>query len=196
MKKAFVGLTGASGIIYGVKLIETLLNLDYQVFASFTKPSLIVAEEELGISRDNFKRNFVVHLNSQKKELLVLLDEEEFNSAPASGSSRIDPVIVCPCSVSTLSHIAYGLTNNLIHRAADVALKERRKLVLVVRETPLSLIHIQAMEKVALAGGIVLPASPAFYHKPQTVQDLVDFIVGKILDAAGIERSLFKRYKS
>jgi len=127
---------------------------------------------------------------------LPAADCDEFDlSAPfASGSSAADVMIICPCSLKTLGEIANGVGNSLITRAAEVCLKERKKLILVVRETPYSLIAIKNMELVTLAGGIILPASPGFYHHPETILDLVDYVVGKTLDSAGIPNKLFKRW--
>lgn len=192
--KAFVGITGASGSVYGVKLTLELLNLGFKVYLCFSQAGKIVASEELEIpGKELFKVLREKYFGENTN--LVYLEDDEIDSPPASGSSQIDYYFIAPCSVSTLSHIAYGLTRNLIHRAADVALKERRKLILVLRETPLSTIHLEAMLKVSNAGAIVLPASPAFYHHPKSIDDLVNFVIGKALDAAGINNSLYKRYK-
>lgn len=194
MKKVFVGVTGASGTIYGIRLSQVLLELGISVYLSFSKAAKLVASEELNLDLNNFFSDLKSKYFSKKAP--EILECTSLNTAPASGSSGISAVFVAPCSVSSLAHIAYGTSRNLIHRAADVALKERKKLVLVLRETPLSLVHIRAMLQVSEAGAIVLPASPAFYTRPKTVEEMVDFVVGKALDVAGIENDLYKRYKT
>lgn len=190
----FVGITGASGTIYGVRLAQHLLSSGHTVFVCFSKAAKKVACEELDLPQKGFQEALLSRFFSSTPEP-VLLEEEEINTPPASGSAGIQAVFIAPCSTSTLCHIAFGTTRNLIHRAADVALKEKRRLVLVVRETPLSRIHLRAMVYCCEAGAVILPASPAFYHRPSTVEEMIDFVVGKALDAAGIGHSLFKRYK-
>ena len=174
--RILVAITGASGIIYGKRLVEALKQGKQDV-------SVVISEGAKKVAKAEGAR-------------LPVTDyaENDFSCPFASGSSAADALIVCPCSLKTLGEIANGVGNTLITRAAEVCLKERRKLVLVVRETPYSLIAIKNMERVTLAGGIILPASPAFYHKPKTVSDLVDFVVGKAMDSAGIPNKLFKRW--
>ncbi len=175
--RILVAITGASGVIYGTRLVEALR-------ASKNKVSVVISSGAKKVAKAEGAK-------------LPRADFDEFDfSAPfASGSNAADAMIICPCSLKTLGEVANGVGNSLITRAAEVALKERKKLVLVVRETPYSLIAIKNMELVTLAGGIVLPASPGFYHKPRTVSDMVDFVVGKTLDALGIQNKLFKRWK-
>ena len=174
--RILVAISGASGIAYSRRLVEELKKAKQDVFVVVSEGAKAVAKEE--------------------GERLPKSDfgERDFSAPFASGSSRLDAMVVCPCSLKTLGEIAGGLGSNLVSRAAEVMLKERRKLVLVVRETPLSYIAIRNMEKVTLAGAIVLPACPGFYHKPKKVEDLVDFVVGKILDQLGVENSMFKRW--
>jgi 4-hydroxy-3-polyprenylbenzoate decarboxylase len=174
--KVLVAITGASGIAYGRRLAEVLKRGKHSVSVVVSSGAKKLAEAE--------------------GEKLPKSDYDEFDfSCPyASGSSAADAMIVCPCSLKTLGEIANGVGNSLITRAAEVCLKERKKLVLVVRETPLSYIAIKNMELVTLAGAVVLPACPAFYHKPKTMADMVDFVVGKALDAVGIPNKLFKRW--
>ena len=175
--RILVAITGASGIIYGSRLAEVLKKGRHDVSVVLSSGAKKVAEAEgAKLPRADF-------------------GEFDFSAPFASGSSAADAMIVCPCSLKTLGEIANGEGNSLITRAAEVCLKERKKLVLVVRETPYSLIAIKNMELVTLAGAIVLPASPGFYHKPRTVSDMVDFVVGKTLDAVGIQNKLFKRWK-
>lgn len=175
--RILVASTGASGIAYGRRLVEELKSAGEEVSVVVTEGAKKVAEEE--------------------GEALPNADFSEHDlAAPfASGSHRLDAMVVCPCSLRTLGEIAGGLGSNLVSRAAEVMLKERRKLVLVVRETPLSYIAIKNMETVTLAGGVILPASPGFYHKPKKIGDLVDFVVGKTMDQLGVKNKLFKRWK-
>ncbi|MCX6770212.1 MAG: UbiX family flavin prenyltransferase [Candidatus Micrarchaeota archaeon] len=175
--RLLVAITGASGIAYGARLAEVLGKGKHEIAVVVSSGAKKVAQAEgARLPKANYS-------------------EDDFSCPFASGSNCADAVIVCPCSLKTLGEIANGVGNSLITRAAEVALKERKKLVLVVRETPLSLIAIKNMERVTLAGGIVLPASPGFYHKPKSISDLVDFVVGKTLDAAGVENHLFKRWR-
>lgn len=195
--KVFIGITGASGTIYGVRLTQELLKQDHSVALCFSEAGRLVASEELGIALselfyDELIQKYFVDANIDR---LKVFNDYELNSQPASGSSSIDACIICPCSVSSLSHIAYGTTRNLIHRCADASLKEGKKLVLVVRETPLSLIHIKAMLEAASAGAVILPASPGFYGNPKTVDDMINFVVGKVLSVLGIESDLTQRYR-
>jgi len=176
--RILVAITGASGIAYGRRLAEVLRKGKHEVSVVVSSGAKKVADAE--------------------GERLPKADigEFDFSSLFASGSNCADAVIVCPCSLKTLGEIANGVGNSLITRAAEVSLKERKGLVLVVRETPLSLIAIKNMERVTLAGGVILPACPGFYHKPKKVGDLVDFVVGKTLDQIGVKNELFKRWKA
>lgn len=175
--RILVAITGASGIAYSRRLVEVLRKRKHDVSVVASKGAAkVAAAEGEKLPKSDF-------------------EEDDFSAPFASGSSAADAVVVCPCSLKTLGEIANGVGNSLITRAAEVALKERKKLVLVVRETPLSYIAIKNMEAVTLAGGIVLPACPGFYHKPKTVQDLVDFVVGKALDSLGVQNHLFRRWR-
>jgi flavin prenyltransferase len=176
--RILVAISGASGIAYGARLVAVLRKQKgTRVSVVISNGARKVAEAEgQGMPRADY-------------------DEKEMGAPFASGSHAFDAMVVCPCSLKTLGEIAHGVGGTLITRGAEVALKERRKLVLVVRETPLSLIAIKNMELVTLAGGVILPASPGFYHKPKKVEDMVDFVVGKTLDQIGVKNSLFKRWK-
>lgn len=174
--RLLVAITGASGIVYGTRLTE-VLRKKHECFVVVSEGAKKVAKAE---GEKLPKSDF---------------NEKDLAAPFASGSYRMNGMIVAPCSLKTLGEIANGVGNTLITRAAEVMLKERRKLVLVVRETPLSYIAIKNMERITLAGGIVLPACPGFYHKPKSIQDLVDFVIGKVLDQFGIEHSLFRRWK-
>ena len=180
--RVIVGITGATGTIYGYRLLEALKEQGVQTATIISETAAEILQME----------------DSKRVEDLGEFGEVYRNidmMAPtASGSCRFDAMVIAPCTMKTLAEIANGLSSNLISRTADVALKERRKLVLVTRETPLSLIHIENMLKVTSAGAVVLPASPGFYHKPKTIGDLVDYVVGKVLDQLGIDHELFKRW--
>ncbi|MEO2069047.1 MAG: UbiX family flavin prenyltransferase [Desulfurobacteriaceae bacterium] len=174
MERVIVGITGASGAIYGERAVEVLVSNGYAVDVIFSKVGKKVFEYELKSKVEEFLSKF-------PKEKVRTFDYDDLFALPSSGSYRVLGMIVIPCSAGTLSHIANGITENLIHRAADVCLKERRPLVLVLRETPLNRIHIENMLKIVDAGGIVFPACPAFYSKPKTINHLVDFVVERSL---------------
>jgi 4-hydroxy-3-polyprenylbenzoate decarboxylase len=193
-----VAITGASGVIYGSRLLEVLIESDREVHLIISPSGEAVVQQELGrrIDLESFDpKTFLSASAIGKAEgRLHYHHYQNFMAPPASGSFLTGGMIVCPCSGSTLSGIAHGASNNLIQRAADVHLKERRKLILVPRETPLSLIHLDNMRRAAEAGAIILPAMPGWYHGAKTIQDLVDFIVARILDQLGIEHELMRRW--
>jgi 4-hydroxy-3-polyprenylbenzoate decarboxylase len=177
-------VTGASGTIYGVRLASELrkAGAELAIVVSDAAKQVLAAELPDGLK--------------QLEESGQLFSEHDIDAGISSGSARTDAVVVCPCSMKTLAAIANGYAYNLICRTADVALKERRKLVLVTREMPLSAIHLENMLKLARLGTVILPASPGFYHQPKTIDDLVNHVVGKVLDALGINSNLFKRWTS
>lgn len=177
-----VGVTGASGAIYGYSLILVLAEMGIDVHVIYTKMGEKVLEYECGVTLDNIKKYAKVYCNN---DLFTPL---------ASGSFYIDSMVVVPCSMHTLGTIASGSGSDLLTRAVDVTLKERRKLVLVPREAPITAIHLENMLKLSKNGAIILPASPAFYHKPLTINDIVGFMVGKIMDALGIKHQLYRRW--
>jgi len=193
-----LAITGASGAVYGVRLLEVLVEHGYEVHLIVSPSGVAVMKQELGrtIHLDSFDPQSILPVGAADKAASQVRYHhyQDFMTAPASGSFLTGGMIVCPCSGSTLSGIAHGGSNNLIQRAADVHLKERRKLILVPRETPLSLIHIDNMRRAAEAGAIILPAMPGWYHGVKTVQDLVDFVVARILDQLGIEHDLMRRW--
>jgi flavin prenyltransferase len=187
-----VGITGASGSIYGVRLIKQLALMNLHVDVVVTSAGKKVMKEELGL----FGFENMAKLGLPKnKGVIKIWENDNFEAPFMSGSNAPEAVVVIPCSVGKLSGIANGISTNLLERAADVALKEKKELVLVIRETPLSLIHLENMLKVARAGAHILPAMPAFYHHPKSIDDIVDFVVGKVLDILKIEHTLFKGWK-
>lgn len=189
MKKFIVGITGASGSIYGMRLAEELLKNNMQVHLVVTENGRKVIESEIGENADTF----INRLNDTYSNLITH-DINNMASSIASGSFKTNGMIIMPCSMATLGEIAMGISKNLLGRSADVCLKERRKLIIVPRETPLNNIHLRNMLYLSEAGAEVLPAMPGFYQKPETVNDMVDFIVGKVLDALNIKNNLFKKW--
>lgn len=175
-----VGITGASGIVYGVRLLKVLPGRKTVILSKDAKR---LAEIELGM---------------KTKDIYGLADDhfenEDLYSPLASGSARFDSIVIAPCSTSTMSKLACGIQDNLITRVGAVALKERRRMVMVIRETPLSSIMLSNMERLACAGAIVMPASPAFYPMPESVDDMVDFVVGRALDLLGVDNELYHRW--
>lgn len=195
-KHIFVALTGASGSMYGLRLAEQLCLNGFQVTFSASCSGTIVCREETGLDLsgdlDKALQRLYDHLEISSG--IRLVHPDDLFCGAASGSSAPDALVVCPCSMGTLARIAGGISGNLIERGADVMLKERRPLLLVPRETPLSDIHLENMLKLSRAGVRIIPAMPAFYGRPASVLDLVDFVVGKILDQLGIENDLYKRW--
>lgn len=193
MKSIVVGITGASGAIYGLRLIEELLRSGNQVQVLVTNAGRQVAAYETGLKLpdDPPECQIALRQHFNAAENLCFFAMDDFFSPVASGSSAPETVVICPCSMGTLGRIAAGLSGNLLERVADVALKEQRKLLLVPRESPLNQIHLQNLLHLSQAGAQILPAMPGFYHQPQTLNDLVDFVVGKILDNLGVKHQLF-----
>lgn len=192
LKKFIVGITGASGVIYGVRLVEELLRRDFEVHLIVSDAACIVLEQELDWDfsagrEQTFYKQF-------PEGNLRYYDNSDIAAPVASGSFLTSAMLVIPCTMSTLSAIAHGSSNNLITRAADVMLKERRSLILLPRETPLNIIHLRNMLLLAEMGAEIVPAMPAFYSRPETVTDMVSFMVGKVLDLMQIPHSLFRRY--
>jgi 4-hydroxy-3-polyprenylbenzoate decarboxylase len=190
-----VAMTGASGAPYAVRLLQILGRLDRTVHLTLSASSVQVLREEMAlqVDLDSFNPAFCTGLAADR---LVYHHYQDFNAPIASGSFPTGGMVVIPCSMSTLGAIASGATANLITRAADVHLKERRKLILVPRETPLSLIHLENMVKVTRAGAVVLPAMPGWYHRPRHLRDLIDFVVARICDQLGIQNALVPRWNA
>ena len=192
-----LALTGASGMPYGIRLLECLLKANVRVYLLYSQAAQIVARQEMDLSlpaRAKDAAEFFSTRFDAAPGQLQAFGREEWFAPVASGSNPADAMVVCPCTMGTLAAIAAGMADNLIERAADVALKEARKLILVARETPLSSIHLENMLKLARAGAVILPANPGFYHHPQTAQDLVDFVVARVLDHIGIDHGLMPRW--
>jgi 4-hydroxy-3-polyprenylbenzoate decarboxylase len=220
-----LAISGASGAIYAVRLLEVLVNMGYNVHLTISPSGAVVLKQELdlAVDLDNFQLSQlmldaqrsagdskidllrqqagissgdsdVLDFRAREPGQVVYHHHRDFLAPIASGSFLTNGMVVCPCSGGTLSAIVYGSSHNLIHRAADVHLKERRKLIVVPRETPLSTLQLENMHKAALAGAVVLPAMPGWYHGVRSIRDLVDFIVGRILDQLGIEQSLIERW--
>lgn len=182
--KVIVGISGASGVIYAIKLLETLKDLNVETHLVITKVAERIIEFETDLTI-----NEVIALATRNYGI------DDLTAPISSGSFKTDGMVVVPCSMKTLAGIATGYSSNLLLRAADTTLKERRTLILVPRETPLNIIHLLNMYKAAKAGAIILPAMPAFYHKPKKVDDLVKYIVCKILDTFNLEHELCKRWE-
>ena len=189
-----LGFTGASGLPYGMRLLECLLGVDnLQVHLIYSQAAQIVAQQEMGFKLSSRPSEVEVDLNARFQAApgkLKVYGREEWFAPMASGSNPPDAYVVCPCTMGTLAKIAAGMADDLLCRAADVVLKEGRKLILVPREMPFSVIHLENMLKLAKAGAVILPPNPAFYHHPQTVQDMVDFVVARILDHLDIPHQL------
>jgi len=188
-----VAITGASGSPYALRLIEVLLAAGRAVDVIVSKAAQLVVATETALTLPGNPRaqaETLQRLFQVDEHRLRVFGREDWMAPWASGSGQPGPVVICPCSTGTLSAIACGASNNLIERAADVALKERRKLILVPRETPYSEIHLQNMLSLTRMGAVILPASPGFYHQPQSMNDLVDFVVARILNQLGVEQQL------
>ena len=195
MNPICIGITGASGAVYAVRLLEVLRTTGRDVHLSISPSGRDVIRQELGLAvdLDDFRLDQLLP-DADVRGRIHYFHWQDFMAPMASGSFLTAGMVICPCSGTTLSAVAAGAAGNLIQRAAEVHLKERRKLILVPRETPLSLAHIDNMRRVAEAGAVVLPASPGWYHRVQELSDLVDFVVARICDQLGVEHTLLKRW--
>jgi len=189
-----VGVTGASGAIYAVRFLKEATRHFRQIFVAVSDYALEVARTELGldITRGNLSSNTLLGDDFPQ---IQFLDLKDYFTPPASGSFQHDGMVIIPCSMGTLGRIANGISDDLIARAADVCLKEKRKLILVIRESPLNQIMIRNMLRVTEAGGIVLPASPAWYHHPKTLEDLVDSVIARVLSNLGVQQVLMPQWQ-
>ncbi|GIO91838.1 4-hydroxy-3-polyprenylbenzoate decarboxylase [Paenibacillus lactis] len=192
-KSWVVGITGASGSIYGVRLTESLLSLGYDVHLVITNAGWRVLKEEMGFEAASREAAVLERFGGYEGQI-VYHPIADIGATIASGSYLVEGMIIMPCSMGTLSSVAHGASDNLMGRAADVMMKEGRPLVLVPRETPLHAIHLENMLTLARLGVKIIPAMPAFYFGPQTLDDIVNFMVGKVLDSLRIEHHLYKRW--
>ena len=197
-KTICLALTGASGMPYGLRLLDCLLAAGCKVQLLYSQAAQVVARQEMAVdlpSRPSeAKAALLARFPHADPDKLAVYGREEWFAPVASGSNPPDAMIICPCSMGTLAAIAQGLADNLIERAADVVLKEGRKLVLVPRETPFSAIHLENMLRLSRVGAVILPPSPGFYQHPQSVQDIVDFVVARVLDQIGVPHALMQRW--
>ncbi|QSX33087.1 UbiX family flavin prenyltransferase [Shewanella avicenniae] len=188
--------TGASGAPYGLKLLECLLAANYQVFLMISSAARVVlaTENDIKLSAAPEKATEQLRAIMPSTGTLTVLGKDEWFSPPASGSAAPKQMVICPCSTGTLAAVATGMSNNLLERAADVVLKERGQLILVPRETPFNAIHLEHMLNLTRMGAVIMPAAPGFYHHPKSIEDLIDFVVARILDHLGIAHSLTGRW--
>lgn len=197
MKTIVVAFTGASGLPYGLRLVECLLAEGVRVQLLYSQVAQIVARQEMDLalpSRPAEAEQLLAERFGPVPGQLKVYGREEWFAPPASGSNPPDAMVICPCTMGTLAAVAAGLSKDLIERAADVVLKEGRKLILVPRETPFSQIHLENMLRLARAGAMILPPNPGFYNRPQSVAELVDFVVARILDQLGVPHALVARW--
>lgn len=189
-----VAITGASGAPYAVRLLEALADARRQVQLIVSSHGVRLLDTEMGIASVDALRS---HVGAERWDRsITVFNDGDRGATPASGSALSDGMVICPCSMGTLSAISIGASRSLVERAADVALKERRKLILVPRETPLSAVHLENMLRLTHAGAIVMPAAPGFYHRPRSIDDLVNFVVARVLDHLGVPHRLVARWNS
>ncbi|EZQ19199.1 UbiX family flavin prenyltransferase [Pseudomonas sp. G11-1] len=196
-RRVTLAVTGASGAQYALRLLECLVQAEVQVLFLISQAAQLVVATETELQlppKPQALEQFLTERYQAKPGQIRVYGKQDWMSPVASGSGAPSAMVVCPCSTGTLSAIATGASNNLIERAADVALKERRQLILVPRESPYSTIHLENMLTLSRMGAVILPASPGFYHQPQSIDDLVDFVVARILNQLGIEQTLLKRW--
>ncbi len=196
-KAVTLGITGASGAPYGLRLLECLIQSGRPVYLMVSSPAQVVIATETDLDlpgQPTAMQGFLSERFGAAPDQLRVFGREQWMAPVASGSAAPDSMVVCPCSTGTLSAIATGASNNLIERAADVMIKERRRLVLVPREAPLSAIHLEHMLNLSRLGVTIMPAAPGFYHHPKSIGDLVDFMVARVLDHIGVEHRLVPRW--
>ena len=191
-----VGISGASGTVYGQRLVQRLCEAGADVWLTMSRTLEKLFPVELGVPCDAGKPDLRVLFPKAALERVHYRAPEDVAADVASGSFPVDGTVICPASTGLLGRVAMGASTDLLERACDVALKERRTLVLVPRETPLSTIHLEAMHRLSLAGATILPAAPGFYHRPTSIDDLVEFVVQKVFDRLGVRRDLIRRWGS
>lgn len=196
-EKITVAITGASGSAYALRLIECLVAANVQIYVLCSSAARVVFDTEVGLklpASPDAATKFLSEKFKAKPSQITVFGKEQWFSPVASGSAAPKKMIVCPCSTGTLAAISQGMSDNLIERAADVVIKERGQLILVVRETPFSTIHLQNMLTLSQMGVTVMPAAPGFYHNPKSINDLIDFMVGRMLDHLNIDQSIMPRW--
>jgi len=196
--RILLALSGASGSIYFLKLARELALRDFELTVTATASGQMVCREETGLDLSGDPASVAARIRNflELETTIQVVSPDDLFFRSASGSAAPDAMVVCPCSMGTLARIAAGISGNLIERSADVMLKERRPLLLVPRETPLSQIHLENMLRLARVGAHIIPAMPAFYHRPESLDDMIDFVVGKILDQMGLDNQLYRRWST
>ena len=195
--KITLAITGASGAAYALRLIECLISANYQLYILCSSAARIVLDTEVGVKipgSPDAASKFLTEKYQAKDRQITVFGKEQWFSPVASGSSAPKRMVVCPCSTGTMAAICHGMSDNLIERAADVVIKERGQLILMVRETPYSTLHLQNMLSLSQQGVTIMPASPGFYHKAETIEELIDFMVGRVLDHLSIEQDIMPRW--
>lgn len=196
-KTVCVALTGASGIQYGLRLIECLIQADCKVYVLMSKPAKVVMGMDTNIPvparTAQLQADFSERYGAKPGQLRAF-GQEEWTAPVASGSAAPDAMVICPCTTGTLASIAAGTCNSLLERAADVVMKEGRQLIVMPREMPFSVIHLENMLRLARTGVIIMPPNPAFYNRPESIEDLVDFVIARVLDQLDIEQTLTPRW--
>lgn len=193
MENIIVGITGASGVIYGQRFLQILSRKNYNIHLLISDAAALVIQHELGVNLDR-NRPDIVHFLGYTTDNVTYHNNSDIGATIASSRYPVKAMVIVPCSMNTLCSVAHGISNNLIQRAASVTIKEGRKLVVVPRETPLSSIHLEAMLKLSSIGACILPAMPGFYHSPKTIDDQVNFIVARILDVLRIKHTLIPEW--
>lgn len=196
-KTVAVAFTGASGMPYGLRLVECLLGAGVRVWLLYSQAAQIVAKQELDLvlpAQPREAQRMLAARFGAKEGQLAVFGRDDWNAPLASGSNPPDAYVICPCTMGTLAKVAAGIADDLVCRAADVVLKEGRQLIVVPRETPLSQIHLENMLRLARAGAVILPPNPGFYQRPQSVAEVVDFVVARILDRLGVPHRLVPRW--
>ena len=195
--KVTLAITGASGAAYALRLIECLITANYQLYILCSSAGRIVLDTEVGVKlpgSPDAAGKFLTDRYQAKDEQITVFGKEQWFSPVASGSAAPKQMVVCPCTTGTMAAICHGMSDNLIERAADVVIKERGQLILMVRETPFSTLQLQNMLSLSQQGVTIMPASPGFYHKAESINDLVDFMVGRVLDHLGIAQDIMPRW--